>query len=226
MNEQGCTRFDEQLEELAVGDLAEPERGLLLAHVATCGLCRERLDDLLALTDNLLAFAPQHEPPPGFESRVLERLGVAEPAARRARQRHTSPWWVAAAAVALLGAVATGIGLGRSRWDDDPTAAGAGAVAGEGPIVAADGRELGTIQLVDGPHPFALVTIDRPVDRGQRVTCQLVLADGSAVTVGWWDYTDVKAGVWAVGVAPSLLDAVGMRILDEQGSVLATATLA
>ena len=51
------------------------------------------------------------------------------------------------------------------------------------------------------------------------------LPDGSEVTVGAWDYDDVADHVWAVGIEERLLDATEMRIVDESGTVLATATL-
>lgn len=221
----GCAQVDERLEELALGEVAEPERSALLAHVANCSDCRQQLDGVLALTDSLLALAPAMEPPAGFESRVLERLGTAD--ARpgvdvtpdRSRWRHLM---VAAAAILLLVAVAIG-GFAAGRRDQ-PTAAGT--VAGEGRIVRADGSEAGSIRLVTADRPYVLVSIDHPRPAAGSVTCRLVMADGRSVTVGSWSYDDVKAGVWAAGIDADLLSAVGMELVTDDGAVVATATIA
>jgi len=234
MNGSMCAQFDEQLEELAIGDLPEPERGRLLAHAASCRDCRGKLDEVLALTDSLLSLAPQHEPPPGFESRVLERLtaapasgaagaaGVA--AARPPIRRHRLPvprWWLEAAAAVLLVTVAIGAFLvGRSDTVSDAVR-----VVRSGVIVNGSGDRTGSVELIDAAHPYALVTIDHPRDRGGEVICELLLADGTDVAIGEWGYDDVRGKVWAAGIDDDLLEAVTMRILDESGTVLATASL-
>ena len=213
--------FDEQLDELALGDIAEPARSRLLAHVATCSSCRQRLDELLALTDSLLELAPQHEPPPGFESRVLDRLVAASrPAApsvpRRTWHRRTLAL-LAAAAIVL--AAFGGVLWGR-RGADDPVS-----VVRSGTIIGSDGSRVGDVQLVRADQPYVVVTIDHPRPGNRVVSCELEFADGRTVIAGSWDYEDVKSNVWAVGIDPSALDAVTMRIVSDDGTVRATATL-
>lgn len=212
-----CAEFDEVLEELAIGDLAEPAQSRMLAHAATCRECRGRLDALLGLTDSLLTLAPQHEPPPGFESRVLERFGALQRSSGRNKARRR--WVQVAAAVALVAALIGGFALGRRGQH------AAEAVVSSGPIITTTGAPIGAIQLVSATHPYALVTIDRPRPGDQIVTCELQFAGGRTVTVGSWGYDDVKASVWAVGIDLGMLDAVLMRIVDEHGTVLATASL-
>lgn len=220
----GCEQVGERLEELALGEVAEPERSLLMAHVATCGDCRRRLDGVLALTDSLLALAPAMEPPAGFESRVLARLGAAgarpgvDVTPDRSRRRHLM---VAAAAILALVAVAIG-GFAAGRRDQPTTA---GSVAGEGRIVRADGTEAGSIRLVTADRPYVLVSIDHPRPTAGSVACRLLMPDGRAVEIGTWSYDDVKAGVWAAGIDAELLDAVGMELVGDDGAVVATATI-
>lgn len=217
MNGDECAAFEEQLEELAVGDLTEPERSRVLAHVSTCDACRRRLDELLAITDALLHLAPQHEPPPGFESRVLDRL-IAPVAPERLGRRRAC--WLAAVAAAVLVVVAAGVVGWAIRTPDRGLD-----VARAGTIVAADGSTVGDIQLVRADRPYVLVTIDHPRPGGDEVTCELDLADGTTVVAGSWGYADVRSGVWAAGIDATSLDAVGMRIVDASGVVLATALL-
>ena len=217
MNTPECAELDERLEELALGEVVEPARSRLLAHVATCGDCRGRLDAMLGLTDSLLALAPAHEPPPGFEMRVLERLGMPQGNAPRRR----SPRWLAvAAAVAILAALVGGVALGRRGGSGTAESA---ARAGE--IVRADGSHVGSIRLIAAAQPYALVMIEHPQPGPNSVTCRLELPGGRTVVVGSWGYDDVRAGVWAVGVDDELLAAVAMQIVDQSGNVLATATL-
>lgn len=219
----GCEQVGERLEELALGQVGEPERALLLAHVAACGNCRRQLDGVLALTDSLLALAPAMEPPAGFESRVLERLGAAgappvvDVTPDRSGRRHL----MVAAAILLLVAVAIG-GFAAGRRDRP---AAVGRVAGEGRIVRADGSEAGSVRLVTADRPYVLVSIDHPRPAAGSVSCRLLMPDGSAVAIGSWSYDDVRGGVWAAGIDAELLKAVGMELVGDDGAVVATATI-
>jgi hypothetical protein len=71
-----CQQFEEQAVELALGGVDEPRRAELARHAATCPSCHVRLEELSWLGERLLLLAPEIEPPPGFESRVLERLAA------------------------------------------------------------------------------------------------------------------------------------------------------
>ncbi len=215
MNSVECTELDDQLEALALGQVPEPERTRMHAHVAVCSACRRHFDEMLGLTDMLLVLAPIHEPPPGFESRVLDRLSIHE---TKKSSRSALLLGVAAAVllvVAALGAVA----VDRHRRVEGIS------VARSGVIVGAEGSRVGRVQLVGGEKPFVLVAIDRPKPGPRSVTCQLQLADGRTVIVGSWSYEDVRAGVWAAGLDESSLAAVAMQIVDGDGTVLASASL-
>lgn len=221
MNAELCAEFEEQVEALAIGELAEPETSRLLAHVGSCPSCQAHLDTVCGLVDSLLQLTPRVEPPAGFESSVLERLRVrtnARPA------RWPSFAVVAACIAALLG----GIALGNTvlRRANNSAAAGAGTITRSGTIISPDGSSLGSAQLVSGAQPFVLVTIDNPTDSNRDVWCELLLANGQSVTVGSWGYDDVAGGLWAVGIDPALLAAVEMHIVAADGTVLATAVLA
>ncbi len=229
-----CEVFDSHADELALGLLGEPQRTGLLAHAARCPACRALLDDLAAVGDRLLLAAPELEPPAGFESRVLDRLpaptGAGDtgasatsghrraPAWARGGRRHRPGWRATAAAgVALVvGAVAaTVIVTGRETGDVDA----------EGAIVTASGQEVGEIRLLTKPVPHLLITVPNPQGAPGVRFCELQRPDGSWVRVGSWEAVDIASGVWAAGIDPSLLDASAMRVVTDQGVLLATATL-
>jgi hypothetical protein len=191
-----CAEFDAEADELAVGALPEPRRSALLAHAAECASCAARLRALTDVADRLLLLAPSVEPPAGFESRVLARIGGSW-------TRHL-PRALTAAAVVL--ALVAGVVLGRAGGDDGLRKASI--------VAASTGDAVGKVALVDEPHPHVLISLYEPRAGGGARSCELVLADGRRVDVGSWTYDEIKGGVWAAGIDDELLDAVSMRILD------------
>ena len=79
MDDMSCDQFAEVAAELALGVLTGRERAAALAHLDGCEPCREQVRELAMAGDELLALLPAAEPPPGFESRVLERIGLTAP---------------------------------------------------------------------------------------------------------------------------------------------------
>ena len=79
MDDMSCDEFAEVAAELALGVLTGRERARALAHLDGCESCREQVRELTMAQDELLALLPSQEPPAGFESRVLDRLGLAAP---------------------------------------------------------------------------------------------------------------------------------------------------
>lgn len=209
----GCEQFDERAEDLALGFVEEPLRSRLLAHAGACPACRSLLDGLGSVVDRLLLVAPQEEPPAGFESRALARIG-APPVVNRERAR--VPLWAAAVAALVLG----GFGFIAARRWVEPSPASGGPTAA---IVAASGQEVGSVQLVAEPAPHVLVAISKPRPGPGVRNCELQRPDGSWVTVGSWEIADLASGIWAVGVDADLLGATAMRVTTPEGSVVATA---
>jgi hypothetical protein len=79
MDDMSCDEFAEVAAELALGVLTGRERARALAHLDRCESCREQVRELSMAGDELLALLPPAEPSAGFESRVLERLGLTAP---------------------------------------------------------------------------------------------------------------------------------------------------
>jgi hypothetical protein len=79
MDDMSCGEFAGVASELALGVLTGRERAAALAHLDGCESCREQVRELTMVQDELLALLPSQEPPAGFESRVLDRLGLTAP---------------------------------------------------------------------------------------------------------------------------------------------------
>ena len=100
LNEMGCAGFADVAAELALGALTGRERAEALAHLDRCAACQEHVRQLTVTGQELLRLLPPEEPPPGFETRVLERLGLAAhrpgPASGRRRRfglgRRSASW--------------------------------------------------------------------------------------------------------------------------------------
>ncbi|HEX4832532.1 MAG TPA: hypothetical protein VH478_15720 [Trebonia sp.] len=84
--EMNCAQLRDVAAELALGVLTGRERADALAHLERCEDCREHVRQLMATSEGLLGLLPASEPPAGFETRVLDRLGLAPagPASPRA----------------------------------------------------------------------------------------------------------------------------------------------
>lgn len=59
---------------VALGVADGEDRARVLDHVVECPECRQELEDLTALADDLVVLAPEHEPPLGFELRTIRGL--------------------------------------------------------------------------------------------------------------------------------------------------------
>ena len=125
-----CHELRDLAPELALGIADGEERAEALRHLADCGECRRLVEQMTGVADELLMLAPAQEPPAGFESRVLEGLGLGG-APKRRRWRGLA---LRVAAPVAAAAVTAGVG-------------------GE-----EEGAALLARQLADGaPEPLALV---------------------------------------------------------------------
>ena len=105
-----CAELEALAAELALGTVSGAERAGALDHLAGCAACRALVEDLAGVADRMLLLAPEIEPPPGFESKVLARMGVAP--ARDARPPRLRRLLVGVAAVALV----AGLSSAGAAW--------------------------------------------------------------------------------------------------------------
>ncbi|HTU74998.1 MAG TPA: hypothetical protein VMG38_15900 [Trebonia sp.] len=75
LDEMSCGELGDVAAELALGALTGRERGRALVHLDWCLACQERVRKLTVAGEDLLGLLPGQDPPPGFEIRVLARMG-------------------------------------------------------------------------------------------------------------------------------------------------------
>jgi hypothetical protein len=69
-------RFEADLAELAAGVLGRRQEAALLRHLPSCSSCTTQFEQLASAAKSLLLLVLEIEPPVGFESRLLDRLGI------------------------------------------------------------------------------------------------------------------------------------------------------
>ena len=225
MSEQhamSCEEFGDVAAELALGVLTGRERARAIEHLDQCETCREHVRQLALTGEEVLGLLPSHEPPAGFESRVMGRLG---PTAAVRRPRWTRRL-LTLAAVALV-AVACGLGgWGMRGAFSSPSPGGATAQAPlrSAALLTANHQTAGKIFLYGGSPQWLYMAVDTDAGSG-TVICQLEGRDGRIVTIGSFQL-DGGYGSWG---SPDPLDAgsvTGARLVSIDGTVLATASFA
>jgi len=228
LNSMSCAEFHDSAAELALGVLTGRERAEALAHLDHCEACREHVRQLTMTGEQMLGLLPTAEPSAGFETRVMDRLGLAAPAPQPVRHRRRRPVWghgfsprrvlaAAAVVVALLGAALGGWGLHAS------TAPAASASLTSATLVASNDHDhVGQVFVFNGQPRWMYMSVD--LESGNdTVICQLVGADGHITTVGSFRLAD-GYGSWGSPAWTGDGSPVGARLVTANGTVLATAS--
>lgn len=224
-----CAEFADVAAELALGVLTGRERADALAHLEHCDACREHVSQLTMTGEELLALLPSREPPPGFETRVMERLGLGPavttaPFGKKTRiaaklgHRARRTLAAAAAVVAVAGAALGGWGLHAVTSPSPPAVLSSAALT-----TVAGHQYAGEVFLYTGDPRWMYMTLDLDSgDKNATVICQLVRADGHVTTVGSFKLNDGYGSwgspAWTGGDTP-----VSARLIATNGTVLATA---
>jgi Putative zinc-finger len=253
VNEMGCAEFADAAAELALGVLTGRERAQALAHLDQCEACRENVRQLTVTGEELVGLLPAVEPPAGFETRVMERLGLGTPAPSPAPgpARQLSParrfglklaGWIgggwtgrggvshprrilAAAAVAVAVIVAGLGGWGLHGTTSSPTASALSSAT----LLTASHQTAGKIYFYDAGSRWLYMSVNMPsgsdaVDDG-TVICQVEGPDGHVTTVGSFRLTG-GYGYWGSPDPVTSGPLTGARLVTTTGTVLATATFA
>jgi anti-sigma-K factor RskA len=240
VNAMNCAEFGDVAAELALGVLTGRERADALAHLDHCDACREHVHQLTATGEELLGLLPSSEPPPGFETRVMERLGLTGAGPRQVRslrekQRPRAgtrrPFGtmnrgtrriLAAAAVVVAVAVAALGGWGLRGAGAGATSASPKPALSTVALLSADHENAGEVFVYNGDPRWMYMTVDLDSGNG-TVICQLISADGHVTTVGSFKlnggYGSWGSPAWAGDGTP-----VGARLVTPDGTVLASAT--
>jgi hypothetical protein len=227
LTDMGCDGFADVAAELALGVLTGRERAEAIAHLDRCEACREDVRQLTVTGEELLGLLPASEPPPGFETRVMERLGRAAPRPRvigritrlgRVRQAGWTRRTLAVAAVVLTFVVA---GLGG--WGlRSVTASPARSLLSSAPLVSAGHQTLGEVFFYNGDPRWLYMSVGMDTGTG-TVTCQLKSRDGDVITMGSFRLTG-GYGSWASPIPAGQGPFTGARLVSADGGVLATAS--
>lgn len=219
-NGMSCGDFDDVAAELALGVLTGRERAEAVTHLDECDSCREHVRQLSLTGEEMLGLLPSREPPEGFESRVMDGLGVATKPKR-------PPWTrrMLTTAAVVLGVVACGIGGWAMRGATAAAPAGSTAQAPlrEATLLTAAHQEAGKIYIYDGSPRWLYMGVDSKSGGNQTVVCQLVARGGRVITIGSFKL-DGGYGAWGSPDPVAAGNVTGARITSMNGTVLATAS--
>jgi hypothetical protein len=206
-----CEQIRDLLPELATGVAAGDDRARVLTHLAGCPACRQELDEMTTVVDELVLLAPEREPSSGFENRVLAAVEV-RPRTRRAP-------FVLAAAASIIGALLAGGIVWQQTADDRDLAR-----SYRHTLDVADGHYLtaapiSSTEIPDAGHAFAyegnpswvFMTVDTAPWTG-RYRVQLVTTEGKTVDLGWCQVADGH-GSWGRAVDVPIHDISELRLV-------------
>jgi Putative zinc-finger len=222
-----CDEVRDLASEIALGIADGEERAEALRHLSTCAECRRAVERLTEVTDELLVMAPVQEPPAGFESRVVEAMGLQRPPPRRRVARWLNPRWLAPRlGPALATAAVTAAVLIAVYSDDRQTAE-----RYRDTLAQADGRYFQAEALRDengarggvafgyeGTPSWLLVTVD-PRQRFAVTKAELLTRDGRTIPLRSFDLD--SEGSWGGAIPVDLYRVAGVRLHGERpGDVL------
>lgn len=178
-----CTRIRDLAAEVALGIAGGEERAVVLAHIADCPECRTVVTELSSVVDSLLLLAPSHQPPPHFETRVLQRFS-------RPRRNLVRSRVLVAAAALTLGVLGTAGTVWMATGTDRRLAAQYRSTLAEarGEYFRAvalrdpDGVKVGSVFAYQGEPSWIFGVIDAPLS-GPQVRGVVVADDGSRIPI-------------------------------------------
>jgi hypothetical protein len=246
LNEMGCQEFSDVAAELALGVLTGRERAQALAHLDHCASCREEVGQLTATGEGLLGLLPSVEPPAGFETRVMDRLGLTAPApspagpasraswtsrmshlgrkpARQATTGPARPPGRTRRALALAAVTLAVVAAGLGGWGLRPgTPAPAGTPLSSATLLSASHQAAGKVFLYQGSSRWLYMSVNMP-SRNGTVICEVESGNGHITTVGSFRVTD-GLGYWGSPVPATQGPLTGARLVGPGGTVLASAS--
>jgi hypothetical protein len=214
MNE-ACEETRDLLPELALGILGGEDRARALEHLTRCADCSSELAALSRAADGLLTLAPQHEPPAGFEDRVLTRLRRERP---RHRARRIATFATAAALIALVAGGGVWAGTAHERnlasYYQRVLAVAHGTEFAAGALKTNEDIPGGEIFTYAGKPSWVFVVVRAPVSDGVYQIMGTVR--GASVRLGVVRVVH-GAGDWGGTTSASMSTVGEIRVIDARG---------
>jgi anti-sigma factor RsiW len=220
--------LEQDLVEMALGEVAEPRRSELLSHLTSCLRCRATYSDVVAAIDATIPAAPEAQPPAGFEARVLASLGVeapgqASPVERLTRSRSSRVLLAAAAVVAVVAGGMFGTAALRGPGETDAPDAAAALPQGTTVLETGDGESVGTAAVAWMHERRVLVVAVSNAPVGVPYTCRVKLSEGDSKVLGRWEASSSQGGVWVMPAPQGDLNAI--ELVTDSGKVWSSAQL-
>jgi hypothetical protein len=225
-----CEETRDLAAEIALGIADGEERAEALRHLSTCEECRRAVERLSLVADELLVLAPVEEPPAGFESRVVEAMGLQKPPRRRLA-RWLSPRWLAPrVGPALATAAVTAAVLVGVYHDDRQTAAEYRGILDQAggqyfqaePLQDENGARSGVAFGYEGRPSWLLMTVN-PANRDDVQTAELVTRDGRTIPLR--SFRLDRSGSWGGAIPIKLYKVASIRLLGERPGEILQASL-
>jgi hypothetical protein len=212
-----CEEVRDLAPELALGIADGEQRAEALRHLSTCATCRRAVEEFSRVSDELLLVAPVQEPPAGFESRVVDAMGLEQRPARPRARRWTLRWLAPRLGPVLATAAVTAAALVAVYHDDHQTAEryretlarANGRYFQAAPLTDAAGGEGGVAFGYEGSPSWLLLTLDSGHRNVRRA--ELVTKDGRTITLGSLEL-DSK-GTWGGAIQVKLYNVRSIRVL-------------
>ncbi|PWI11411.1 hypothetical protein DIZ27_05015 [Streptomyces sp. NWU339] len=224
-----CRRLRDSAAEVALGVLPAQERAAALAHLQRCPACRENVRELARTADELLHLIPGLEPPEGFETRVLQRIGLSPRRRRRTLRQRFALGLAAAVAAATLAVGGWAIGVTSASPPSDTGPARPDRLLSAG--LTSHSQDVGRVFAYTGRPHWLYVSVDadnlparaRAALHG-TLTCQIERADGSTTTIGTFSLAAGYAQ-WVTPYPAGSSPVTKVHLLAADRSVVADATL-
>ncbi len=214
-----CAQFEDDLATVALEITSGRRREEVLDHVAHCSYCAAELAQYSSVADALVQFAPEVEPPLGFELRLARRLASNRTGRTPTRRRRVGVLALAALVIVVLG---VGVGVvipGRAGPGPHQSASALPTEAN----LSSHGHVVGNVILSSGATPWMIMTIKRGWWSG-AVTCEAMLAGGKIETIGTFRLSG-DYGTWGAPLTSPVESVRGARLVAANGVVLASAKL-
>jgi hypothetical protein len=210
-----CAEARDLAPELALGILSGAERAEVILHVNGCARCQANVAEFSEVADALPLLAPEAEPSPGFEDRVL--------AAMRAPKRNHRRRWMAAVAVAAAAAAIVSITLVRVIESGDRTADTASPPLVAMMVGAGSGQPAGWVSVAD--RRTVTVAVDYGVPAG-TYHVRLEPSRLETTTLGAMNVDPSGRGFWAGTSGVPVTGGSTIALVDDAGEVTCHGTLA